>query len=73
MRKLILVGAVVTITIGLILFLDQLFLFGLPFGGFLPDLSRFDPTGSQYFRHWMIGLVLVLGGSLVMIYLVKRD
>ena len=45
--------------IGLILFVDQLYLFGIPFGPFLPDLSTLDPTGSDFFKHWMLGLVLM--------------
>jgi len=50
------------ILVGMILILDQLWLFGIPFGPFLPDLSWLDPTGSDLFHHWMLGVVLVLGG-----------
>lgn len=46
--------------VGLVLIVDQLYLFGIPFGGFLGDLSRFDITGSPYIHHWMVGVVLVV-------------
>lgn len=50
------------ILVGLVLILDQLWLFGVPFGPFLPDLSWLDPTHSDLFHHWMLGFALVLCG-----------
>lgn len=45
--------------LGFILIIDQLYLFGIPFGGFLGDLSGYDITGSPAIHHWMLGLVLL--------------
>lgn len=45
--------------IGLILVFDQLYLFGIPFGPFLPNLAELDPTGSDVIHHWMLGVVLI--------------
>ena len=56
---------VLLVIIGLVLFLDQLYLFGIPFGGFLGDLSAYDPTSSPWIHHWMLGLVLIAGGIIL--------
>ena len=55
------------IFIGLILFVDQLYLFGIPFGPFLPDLSTLDPTGSDFFKHWMLGFFLMIFGAVLVV------
>jgi len=59
------------IALGLILILDQLNLFGIPFGGFLPDLSFLDPTQAytDFYHHWMLGLLCMAFG----IYFATRD
>jgi hypothetical protein len=48
------------IIIGLILVLDQLYLFGIPFGPFLPNLAHLDPTNSEIVHHWMLGLGMIV-------------
>lgn len=50
--------------IGTILVLDQLYLFGIPFGGFLGDIGYLDPTQAvtDVFHHWMVGVVLIVLG-----------
>lgn len=53
------------IIFGLILIFDQLYLFGIPFGGFLGDLSAYDPTQSPLIHHWMLGVGLVVIGVLL--------
>ena len=62
---------VIIFTIGMVLFLDQLYLlpFGINFGGFLPDLSWLDPTQTytEVFHHWMIGLVLMVFSLLALV------
>lgn len=50
------------ILVGIILIVDQLYLFGIPFGGFLGDLSMWDITGSSAIHHWMVGVGLVIVG-----------
>ena len=57
--------AAILIAIGLILVLDQLWLFGIPIGPFLPDLSGVDPTGLAWVHHWMLGLFMVVLGILL--------
>lgn len=57
-QKVILMSVVV---VAVILVADQLYLFGVPFGGFLGDLSIYDPTGSPYIHHWMVGFALLCG------------
>ena len=59
------VVALFLIGLGAILFLDQLWLFGIPFGPFLPDMSWLDPTGSEFIHHWMLGVVLMFSGSFI--------
>lgn len=54
------------IFIGFILILDQLYLFGIPFGPFLGDLSRFDPTQDPDVHHWMLGVVMVIVGYIML-------
>lgn len=53
---------VLLIVIGMILILDQLRLFGIPFPSFLPNLSDLDPTGRDDIHHWMLGAVMVIIG-----------
>jgi hypothetical protein len=50
---------------GLILFLDQLYLLGIPFGGFLGDLSGLDPTKRDDLHHWMLGLVIFVACAIL--------
>ena len=54
------------IVIGVVLVADQLWLFGIPIGPFLPDLSSWDITGSPVIHHWMLGVVLVIVGFVIM-------
>ncbi|MBY8999033.1 MAG: hypothetical protein KGD60_15000, partial [Candidatus Thorarchaeota archaeon] len=56
-RNRIVVASVVTFVA--VLIADQLYLFGIPFGPFLPDLSWLDPTGSDTIHHWMLGALLL--------------
>lgn len=61
-REQILKFVMVSIVIlALVLITDQLYLFGIPFGGFLGDLSAVDPTQpyTDFFHHWMVGVVLI--------------
>ena len=48
-----------TFMVGVILILDQLYLFGIPFGGFLGDVSQYDPTRNPEIHHWMLGVALL--------------
>ena len=57
---------IVLIVIGLVLVADQLWLFGIPIGPFLPDLSNLDITGSPVIHHWMLGVVLIGLGFVIM-------
>ena len=50
---------------GVILFVDQLYLFGIPFGGFLGDLSAWDITGLENIHHWMVGVLLMVAGMVM--------
>ena len=54
------------ILIGAILILDQLYLFGIPFGPFLPNLEAYDPTGDPAIHHWMLGVIMVVVGYIMM-------
>lgn len=56
---------IILIVIGSVLVIDQLYLFGFPIGGFLPDLSIYDPTGSPFLRHWMLGVALIVIGAII--------
>lgn len=51
----------ILLIIGVILVVDQLYLFGIPIGPFLPDLSGLDPSQpyTDVFHHWMVGVVLI--------------
>jgi hypothetical protein len=46
--------------VGLVFLVDELWMFGLPIGHVLPDLSEFHiaPFGFQY-HHWMTGVILI--------------
>jgi len=48
------------ILFGIILFLDELWMFGISFGGFLGDWTSLhqDP-----YHHWMLGIILILVGG----------
>jgi len=50
---------------GAVLFVDQLYLFGIPFGGFLGDLSAWDITGLESIHHWMVGVFLMVAGMVM--------
>lgn len=50
---------------GVILFADQLYMFGIPFGGYLGDLSAWDITGLDYVHHWMVGVFLMVAGMVM--------
>ena len=43
--------------VAFILFIDELWMFGIPFGPFLPDMSVIHIEGVH---HWMIGLILMI-------------
>lgn len=53
------------VTVGVILIADQLYLFGIGSGPFLPDLSGFDITGREDFHHYHVGILLLLGSLLI--------
>ena len=55
----------IVIAIGVILILDQLWLFRIPFGPFLPDLTIYDPTGLPWIHHWMLGVIMVIVGVIL--------
>lgn len=48
-----------TVVFAMVLIIDQLYLIGIPFGPFLPDLSWLDPTGSDIIHHYMLGILLL--------------
>lgn len=52
--------AILLILIGIVCLIDELWMFGLPIGHILPDLSEFHitPFGFQY-HHWMTGIILI--------------
>lgn len=53
--------AIIFILAGLVFLVDELWMFGLPVGHILPDLSEFHiaPFGFQY-HHWMTGIILLV-------------
>jgi len=53
--------AIIFILIGIVFLVDELWMFGLPLGHILPDLSEFHiaPFGFQY-HHWMTGIILLI-------------
>lgn len=53
--------AIIFILVGLVFLVDELWMFGLPVGHILPDLSEFHiaPFGFQY-HDWMTGIILLL-------------
>jgi len=54
------IGIIIFI-IGLVLFIDELWMFGVPFGPILPDMSVLH---IEPFHHWMLGvLLMVIGGA----------
>ncbi len=65
--------AVFLFLIGLVFLADELWMFGLPIGHILPDLSEFHiaPFGFQY-HHWMTGLIL-LSIAAVLFYLDRKE
>ncbi|PNX52306.1 MAG: hypothetical protein BV458_10260 [Thermoplasmata archaeon M9B2D] len=60
--------AIILILIGVVFLVDELWMFGLPIGHILPDLSEFHiaPFGFQY-HHWMTGIILLIV-SLALLY-----
>ena len=60
--KLLLMGMV---TVGVILIADQLYLFGIGSGPFLPDLSSLDITGSEEVHHYQVGILLLMCSLLI--------
>lgn len=64
---------VMGMAVGFILILDQAYLFGIPFGGFLGDLSGYDPTQNPELRHWMVGLVLFVTCAMLYSLARRRD
>jgi hypothetical protein len=44
---------------GLVLLIDELWMFGIPIGGLLPDMTQYH---LDSFHHWMLGVVLLFGG-----------
>lgn len=55
------------LVVGLILFVDELWMFGLPIGGFLGDWSAHHVSFLHVeFHHWMWGVALmVIGGAML--------
>jgi hypothetical protein len=60
--------SIILIIIGLILFCDQLYMFGIPFGNYLPDMTQYDATQdyTDFFHHWMLGVVLIIIGIILL-------
>ena len=52
--------AILLLLTGIVFLVDELWMFGLPIGHLLPDLSAYHiaPFGFQY-HHWMTGLILI--------------
>jgi hypothetical protein len=52
---------------GIVFLVDELWMFGLPIGHVLPDLSEFHiaPFGLQY-HHWMTGIILIIAAALLL-------
>lgn len=48
---------IILFLVGFILFFDELWMFGIPLGRILPDMSDFHIEG---FHHWMLGLFLMV-------------
>lgn len=50
------------VVLAIILIVDQLWLFGIPFGPILPNLSWMDPTQpyTTELHHWMIGATVLV-------------
>lgn len=58
-------GTLVVLTLvllGLVLLIDELWMFGIPIGGLLPDMTEYH---VEPFHHWMLGIVLILGGIIM--------
>ena len=53
---------------GIFLILDELWMFGIPIGHFLPDMSAWDGYNDAV-HHWMLGAILVS----ISLYLILRD
>ena len=53
--------AVIFILAAMGFIVDELWMFGLPIGHILPDLSEFHitPFGIEY-HHWMTGVILII-------------
>lgn len=58
--------AILLLLAGIVFLIDELWMFGLPIGHILPNLSEFHiaPFGFQY-HHWMTGIVLLILSSYV--------
>jgi hypothetical protein len=52
---------------GIVFLVDELWMFGLPIGHVLPDLSEFHiaPLGLQY-HHWMTGIILIIAAAVLL-------
>ena len=57
--KLIRAANILLLFIGAILVIDELWMFGIPVGPILPDLSAWH---VEPFHHWMVGLVMIVLG-----------
>lgn len=57
---------ILTFVIGGILFIDQLWMFGLPISSIFPDLSAWDITDSDAIHHWMVGVVMMITSIVIM-------
>lgn len=55
------VFVIILMLIGLVFLVDELWMFGLPIGHILPDLSEFRVAsfGFQY-HHWITGVILIV-------------
>lgn len=58
------IGPILLIIIGLVLIIDELWMFGIPSEPILPDMSEYH---VEPFHHWMLGAVMLVCG----LYLVR--
>lgn len=61
------VFAIILLLSGIVFITDELWMFGLPWGHILPDLSEFHIAlfGFQY-HHWMTGAILVVVAGVIL-------
>ena len=62
--------ALLIFIVGAILFYDELWMFGLPYGHILPDLSFLH---VEPFHHWMWGLLMMIGSVLYFLWILVEN